>query len=275
MKTLMMHAAFSLLACMSLLAAPAQAQGFSALVSPPRVEMKIKPGQAARQVMEITQVGNTPGRFRIYTNDWQLDDKGGVKFFDDLQPGSCRPWVALERREINVSANNKVRFRFEVSPPAGAPVAECRFAIMVEGLDTSKINPGSLSFPVSGRIGVIVYAGMDGTQPELKIIGQAVQAAEPAALRLPVITVRNEGNAHGRLNGLLTGVDASGKTIDFSPNTLPILAGETRQVALLIQPDPNAPKDKPLPVIQYPLSVKGKLEWGGRSQAFDAIFSLP
>ncbi len=256
-----------------------QAQGFSALVSPPRIEMKIKPGQGARQIIEITQVGNTPGRFRIYTNDWQLDDKGGVKFFDELQAGSCRPWVALERREINVSANNKVRFRFEVSPPADAPVAECRFAIMVEGLDTSKINPGSLSFPVSGRIGVIVYAGMEGTQPELKIVGQSVQAFEPAGspnnTRLPVITVRNEGNAHGRLNGLLTGVDASGKTIDFSPNTLPILAGETRQVALLIQPDPNAPKDKPLPVIQYPLSVKGRLEWGGRSQVFDAIFSLP
>jgi hypothetical protein len=261
--------------CSALLGTAAQAQGFSALVSPPRVEMKIKPGQGARQVIEITQVGNTPGRFRIYTNDWQLDDQGGVKFFNELQAGSCRPWVALERREINVSANNKVRFRFEVSPPADAPVAECRFAIMVEGLDTSKINPGSLSFPVSGRIGVIVYAGMEGTKPELKIIGQSVQAGELGAVRLPVITVRNEGNAHGRLNGLLTGVDANGNKIDFSPNTLPILAGETRQVTLLINPDPNAPKDKPLPMIRYPLSVKGNLEWGERSQPFDALFNLP
>jgi hypothetical protein len=275
MKRFFAGVASLVMACSALLVSPAQAQGFSALVSPPRVEMKIKPGQGARQVIEITQVGNTPGRFRIYTNDWQLDDQGGVKFFNELQAGSCRPWVALERREINVSANNKVRFRFEVSPPADAPVAECRFAIMVEGLDTSKINPGSLSFPVSGRIGVIVYAGMEGTKPELKIIGQSVQAGEQGAARLPVITVRNEGNAHGRLNGLLTGVDASGNTIDFSPNTLPILAGETRQVTLLINPDPNAPKDKPLPVIRYPLSIKGNLEWGERSQPFEALFNLP
>jgi hypothetical protein len=245
------------------------AQGFSAMVSPPRVELSIKPGQASRQVLEITQVSAQPGRFRIYTNDWRMTEQGGAEFFNELQPGSCRPWVALERREITVPGSGKMRFRFEVAPPANAPAAECRFAIMIEGLDTSTIAPGSLSFPISGRIAVIVYAGMDGTKPELKILSQSVKD------KVPTLTVRNEGNAHGRFAGLLSGVDAAGKRIDFSPNTLPILAGDTRDVPLLISPDPNAPQGAPLPVIQFPITIKGKLEWGGKSDAFDATFSLP
>ena len=55
----------------------AQAQGFSALISPPRVETAVKPGQTTRQVVEITQVGPVAGRFRIYTNDWSISP-GGV-----------------------------------------------------------------------------------------------------------------------------------------------------------------------------------------------------
>ena len=259
--------------CALLCAGAVHAQGFSALVTPPRIEMAIKPGQDARQVIEITQVSDQPGRFRIYTNDWQLNEQGGVQFFDELQPGSCRPWVALERRELTVGANAKVRFRIQVSPPLDAPVKECRFAVMIEGLDTSRVNSGALNFPVSGRIGVIVYAGMDGTKASLSIVGQSVVPTLEAKDRLPLLSVKNEGTAHGRLAGLLSGIDASGKRIDFSPNTLPILPGETRPVSLQINPDPNAPKDAPMPIITYPITIKGNLEWGGRLQAFEATFS--
>jgi hypothetical protein len=262
-------------ACAALSATVGWAQGFSALVTPPRIELSIKPGQDARQVIEITQVGDTPGRFRIYTNDWQLNTEGAVQFFDELQPGSCRPWVALERRELTIAANNKVRFRIQVSPPADAPVTECRFAVMIEGLDTSRVSPGSVSFPVSGRIGVIVYAGMDGTKAQLSIVNQSVMPGKDGKEGVPTLNVRNEGNAHGRLAGLLTGVDAKGQRLDFSPNTLPILPGQTRPISLLVNPDPNALKEAPLPRISFPITIKGNLEWGGRNQAFEATFNQP
>ncbi len=252
----------------------ASAQGFSALVTPPRIELTIKPGQDVRQVIEITQVSNQPGRFRIYTNDWQLNAQGAVQFFDELQPNSCRPWVAIERRELTIAGNAKVRFRIQVSPPADAPAKECRFAVMIEGLDTSRVSPGSMSFPVSGRIAVIVYAGMDGTKAKLNVVGQSVTAGLEAKDRIPMLSVKNDGDAHGRLAGLLTGTDARGQRLDFSPNTLPILPGEIRNVMLLISPDPNAPIDAPLPLIAYPITIKGNLEWGGKTQAFEATFDL-
>jgi hypothetical protein len=245
--------------------AGALAQGFSALISPPRVETFVKPGQTTRHVLEVTQVGPLPGRFRVYTNDWRLNESGGVDFFDRLQPGSCRPWVALERRELTVQGNGKARFRIEITPPADAAATQCRFAVMVEGLDTSRVSPGNLSFPVSGRIGVIVYASLSGTQSALQIIGQGISTD---GNKLPTLQIRNTGDAHGRTEGLLTGTDAKGIALEFSPITLPILPGETRAITL----NPNLEGGAAIKVINYPVTIKGALELGGQRVPFEHTF---
>jgi hypothetical protein len=242
--------------------------GFSSLISPPRVETAVRPGQTTRQVLEVSQVGPVPGRLKVYTNDWALNASGGVDFHDELRPGSCRPWVALERREVAVPGNGKVRFRFEITPPADAPVAECRFAIMFEGLEASAANSGSMSFPVSGRIGVIVYAAMSGAKPELKVLQTMVSRdKEP----LPVLRIENTGNAHGRLGGLLIGTDAKGAKLEFTPTSLPILPGETRDISLSV----NVEGSTKVQAIRYPVTVKGGLEWGGQRQAFEQTFTVP
>ena len=251
---------------LGLLGAQAQAQGFSALVTPPRVETAIKPGQTTRQVLEITQVGPMPGRFRVYSNDWSINATGGVDFFDEIQSGSCRPWVALERREMTVAGNAKLRFRFEITPPADAPITECRFAIMFEGLDAATASSGGVSFPVSGRIGVIVYAGMVGTQAVLEITGRRLSAD---AAKLPTLEVRNSGTAHGRLAGLLTGTDDKGIKLEFTPLTLPVLPGETRAIALTANLEGGAPVTQ----VNYPVTVKGALEMAGKRVPFEHTFT--
>ncbi len=243
----------------------AQAQGFSALVSPPRVETNVKPGQTTRQVLEISQVGPLPGKFRIYTNDWKLNANGSVDFFEDLQPQSCRPWVSLEKRELTVAGNAKVRFRYEITPPADADITECRFAIMLEGLDVSKVTPGSLSFPVSGRIGVIVYAAMPNVLPKMQIVGQVVSSA---GSKLPVLQIRNTGTAHGRVQGLLSGTDSKGTKLEFTPNTLPVLPGETRSISLSANIEGGADVTQ----IAYPITIKGTLELGSVRQSYEYTF---
>ncbi len=258
-----------LMAILSLLGLPgivfAQG-GFSALVSPPRVETGVKPGQTTRQVLEVSQVGPMMGRFRVYTSDWTLNAGGGVDFSDELQAGSCRPWVALEKRELTVPGNGKSRFRFEISPPADAPTSECRFAIMFEGLDSSNASSGGISFPVSGRIGVIVYASMAGSKPDLKVLQQFV-STDPA--KLPTLQVQNTGSAHGRLVGLLTGSDAKGVKLEFTPSSLPILPGETRAIVL----NANMEGAGLVKEINYPVTVKGALEWGGQRVPFEHTFN--
>jgi len=244
----------------------AGAQGFSAYVSPPRFEVKAAAGQTSRHVVEIHQASQAPGRFRIYTNDWDFQNDDSLQFSEALAPDSCRPWVALERRELTVPANARYRFRFEIAPPADTPPRECRFAIMVEGLDVATVDQGSFRFPVAGRLGVIVYVAVAGAEAKLAVGNPRVAVRDGE--RLPVVDVTNSGNAHGRLEGFLSGTDAAGKEFELIPEDSPVLPGRTRAVTLR----QFAERGEKPPAIQYPLTVKGTLEWGKRRESLDLRF---
>ncbi|MEP7156258.1 MAG: hypothetical protein ABI905_10835 [Betaproteobacteria bacterium] len=244
------------------------AQGFSAVISPPRFELTVQAGKTSRQIIEITHVASSKGSYRVYTNDWSLGADGNAIFTDELAPNSCRPWVALEKKELALAPNGKIRFRFEIAPPVDAPSTECRFAIMIEGLEQVIKTEGALSFPVSGRIGVVVYATVGDARAKLDITPAGVAMHESA--QVPQLQVRNTGNAHGRLGGFLIGVDAKGKKIDFVPEALPILPGQTRMIPLV----PNVPGTDSV-VLNYPLTIKGSLEWSDQKTPLDVKFDAP
>jgi P pilus assembly chaperone PapD len=251
----------------AILSSGVAAQGFAAVVSPPRFELSAKPGERLREVVEITNASAMPANYKMRTADWTLGSDASVSFSDALAPGSCRPWVAIERRDIAVPGGGRYRYRFEVEPPSDAPPGECRFALMIEGEEQLVRAPSGLSVPVSGRIGVIVYVRVGSAAPDLEIVGSSVEEVD--AKRLPVLRVRNTGNAHGRLGGFLSGVDAKGRSLEFTPSTLPILPGETRAISLAATDGTTEVAD-----IAYPVRVKGTLEWGdGKRVELDQQFA--
>ena len=153
-----------------------------------------------------------------------------------------------------------------MQPPAGTPPGECRFALLIEGDEESVPTPSGLKVPVSGRIGVIVYVAVGAAAPDLQIVGTSV--GEVSGHRMPILSIHNSGNAHGRITGFLSGVDAKGQSLDFSPSTLPILPGETRAIALVAGTAPDVISE-----VAYPVRVRGTLEWGaGKRMEFDQQF---
>jgi uncharacterized protein RhaS with RHS repeats len=138
---------------------------------------------------------------------------------------------------------------------------------MIEGDEQSVRTSSGLNVPVSGRIGVIVYVTIGQAAPDLQLAGASV--AQVDGKRVPVLSVHNTGNAHGRLGGFLSGVDAKGRTLEFTPSTLPILPKETRSIALGATDGANEIAD-----IAYPVRIKGVLEWGdGKRIEFDQLFA--
>ena len=123
-------------------AVPASAQ-FAAFVLPARFELKAKPGEKIAEVLEIGNDESIPQEYRIRTADWSLRPDGAVDFRPDtLAPGSCRPWVAIERQTLKLSAKAKRRYRFEVQVPADAPDGLCRFALLIESAeDAGSVAP--------------------------------------------------------------------------------------------------------------------------------------
>jgi hypothetical protein len=241
---------------------------FAAAVTPPRFEISVEPGQVTRQVMEITHAIAGTGSYRVYTTDWNMDPSGALTFYDTVQPGSCRPWVSIERREVAVAQGTRVRYRFEVAPPAGVSPQECRFALMIESKPQEVMTSEASSFPMNGRIGVIVYVSVGGAKAVL----------EPGALtigrldgqQVPMLSVHNSGNATGRLSGILEGTDAGGAPIEFTPESLPILPGQTRLIGLqryavnarpaVASVSANASPAPAAPA--WPRQLRGVLEYG-------------
>lgn len=233
------------------------AQGFSALVTPPRFEDRVLPGTTYRNVIEITNVSDARARYALRTADWTLDPSGAASFSYELAQDSCRPWVGIEAPELVVEANMKRRYRFEVEVPADAPRRECRFAIMIEGEPTTLEGP--VAMPVAGRIAVIVYVAIGDASPRLEVTGG--HAGTVDGRRVPVLQVRNHGDAHGRLDGFVEGRDASGRRYAFTASTQPILPGETRAIVLMPQSDRP---DAPAPELAFPVVLAGRLDAGGQ-----------
>jgi len=259
------------LCCLAMiLAAPVAAAGeFALAVSPPRFEIELKPGERSRQVIEITNASATATSFGIKTADWLLAADNSVTFSDELQPGSCRPWVAIERRELIMAGGRPYRFRFEVEVPPDAKAGECRFAILLEGQEQLTRMESGPPIPFAARLGIVVYVAVAGAAPELSIAGAGVQPLNGQPT--PLLQVRNSGTAHGRVAGFLTGTDASNTALEFSPANTPILPGETRAIFLnATRPgDPDSAAK-----IRFPVTVRGKLEWGkGKTQSIEQHFA--
>ena len=240
-------------------------QGFAALVSPPRFELSAQPGKTVRTVIEVSNRSTAPARYLIHTADWTFSPDFSVTFQDDLQPGSCRPWVAIERPEVVVPGGGTLRYRIEVAVPADAPAGECRFAVMIEGAEPSIARSKGLDMPVTGRIGVIVYLTIGDGAPDLEVFGPKIATLN--GQQIPTLIVHNSGNAHGRMTGFLTGKDAKGVTYDFTPSDFPILPHEQRDVFLT----PSTATDDH-PALTFPVTVKGTLEWGKQRTELDQTF---
>jgi hypothetical protein len=199
------------------------------------------------------------------TADWTLDANAVVKLTDALAKDSCRPWVAIERREISVPGGGRYRYRFEITPPPDA-TGECRFAVVLEGSGETVQAGQNVSIPINGQIAVIVYVTLGDAAPQLEVVRTAV--AEREGRQVPLLYVRNTGNAHGRLEGFLEGTDASGRRHDFTPAGLPILPGETREIMLNVAVDGNSG-----PAVAFPIAIRGTLDWSGKSTPFEGRFA--
>ena len=250
----------------ALLVSPfAQGQGFAALVSPPRFELAGKPGKTLRSIIQVNNRSTMPGRYLFRTADWSFSPDFNVSFQDELQPGSCRPWVAIERPEVVVPGGGTLRYRFEVSVPADAPPGECRFAVMIEGAEPSVTVNNGVRVPITGRIGVIVYVTVGDGSAALEVLGPKVATLN--GRQLPALRVHNAGTAHGRVQGYLTGTDAKGVSYEFMPSDFPILPHEERDVFLT----PSTASDEH-PTLTFPVTVKGTLEWPGHKAEFNQKF---
>ena len=258
----------ALLAC-----SPASAV-FDASVSPPRFELSAKPGEIVRQVVKINNGSVQPARYGVKTADWELEAKGGVRYYEGVpRADSCRPWVRLERHLISVGPKDNRNYRFEVHVPADAKPGECRFALLLSSEAALVAPPGgdrSIQIPVVGRIGVIVYVTVGGAKPELKLVG--IETRKVDGRTMPVASFRNSGNAHGRVFGNLEAKDSKGRRVELVAEQAVLLPDASREIRLSPIDWSSGEAREPTFDLVPPMHVRGKLQFlGGGEVSIDQV----
>lgn len=244
----------------------AAAAPFELAVTPSRFVLTGKPAARLGQSLDMHNLASSATEVAMRTIDWSYSEDGRITYHDELLPGSCRPWVLLERRSVSLPARGKKSFRFQIEPPADVPRGECRFMVAIEGTEPAQqsiIRSGgaSLSLPVTGRIAVAVYVMLGGAEPKLEI--RQIAMSDPdqgSGQRRAIVTVTNTGDAHGRLEGSLDARDSHGRIFELVPEGTPILPGQTRTLALMPR-SPDGEAAAPAIHPAYPVKASGTLDW--------------
>lgn len=262
-----------LLLLVGLLAAGSTMAGpFEVAVSPSRFEIAANSGKRIGQSIEIQNVGSAATEVALRTLDWSYSADGNVTYYDELRPGSCRPWVTLERSSLKIGAKGKKSFRFQVDVPPNAPRSECRFMLAVEGVEPAhrtimQSGGASLSLPVSGRIAIAVYLSVNNAEPKLEM--KQVAMKNIGGKRTPVVTISNAGDAHGRLDGSLDAVDSRGQPLELVPESTPIMPGQTRELPLIARAVGGGQQ---VPNVAFPVKSTGTIDWEKGSFKVNAEF---
>ena len=253
-----------------ILAAPVSAATFSARISPPNFELKAKPGDVLRRTISIGNADTEAAVYQIRTADWTLNEQGGVVIIPADQPlpsSSCRSWTRIERRTLSMPPGVSRNYRFEVHVPKDAADGQCRFAIVIspapETVDTMAF--GNFQFPISGSIAVIVYVTVGEAKPRLEFKG--VHKKQDGENQRPILRFTNSGNAHARPFGSIMATDAGGKRAELIIVPFPILPQRTWDIELMA--DPELSGIKTINELQFPLRLRGMIEWDGGTYQVD------
>lgn len=244
---------------------------FDLAVSPSRHMIGAAAGDSIARFVNLNNVGASQSDFVVRTLDWDMSPSGTAIYQDTLRVGSCRPWVAIERRQVSVDAGQTRVYRFQIDIPKGTPRGECRFMITFEGAapaaqTVTKSAAGELRAPVMARIAIPVYIAIGGAAPKLEMVGTATATIN--GTRTPVVRVANRGDAHGRLEGGVDGVDGDGQDVVLVPEESPILPGQTREIPLTLR----SARGQRAPAVKLPIKASGSLDWDGGTLKLDARF---
>ena len=263
------------LALLSILAATpgVSSAAFDASLSPPRFELKPKPGDVTRETVTITNGSRAPARFTVKTADWHIDEHGRLAFDEGAPlPGSCRPWARIERLEISVPSNGSRTYRFEIHVPKDAKTGSCHLALIFAA-DAGQVAPSGtaqVQIPIVGRVAAIVYVTIGDAKPDLRLASLAVRKIDDK--HIPVVDFYNQGNAHGRVFGALEAKDAAGHIVTLMVQQSAILP-KGHRVLRLTPVDYSTGEPKPPTFdLQPPLHVRGKLQFlGGGEVSIDQV----
>ncbi len=142
-------------------------------VSPGRFEVEVPAGQAAQNVLKVTNEGDKPLEIRAYSMDRRVQSGGQIEFLPAGNPAdSPAAWLSVEpdRFSLAPGQEQEVRWKLAVPPEAipGDHVAVLFFQTAPEA------RPGTVS--IGSRVGALV---------SVRVAGEAVVSGRLVSFQIP------------------------------------------------------------------------------------------
>jgi len=205
------------------------AAAFGVGVQPSTVEMTIKPGDRQRQVVTIGNVHKTKTiSMTMALADWSLDDNG--KLILDA-PGettrSAADWVRFSPASVTLKPETSQDVTVEISAPYKIESkGDHRFALLATTL-LPELNERGETSGVWNRyqLASLFYLTLTPSESLPSVISVAMSAEDNSVVTMKI---KNEGDAHARLQGTAYIKGTDGEVVAETPLNAVVLDGGTR-----------------------------------------------
>jgi len=211
----------------SLLAAPI-ANAFGVGVQPSTVEMTIKPGDQQKQIVTIGNVHTSKTiSLTLGLADWSLDKSGKLVLDAPGEtPRSASEWVRFSPASVTLKPETSQDITVEISAPFKIKEkGDHRFALlattMLPELDARGENSGVWN---RYQLASLFYLTLTPSESLPEVTSVAVNNTDSSMLTLEI---KNDGDAHARLQGAAYVKDQSGEIVAETPlNAVVLNEGE-------------------------------------------------
>ncbi len=211
------------------LVAPPLASAFGVGIQPSTVEMTIKPGERQRQVVTIGNV-HTERTISLTLGlaDWSLDEEGRLVLD---APGdterSAAEWVRFSPASVTLKPETRQDVVVEITTPFDVETTgDHRFALLATTLLPELDERGEVSGVWNRyQLTSLFYLTL-GKSESLPVVKQVAMDSENPTLI--TMRIKNEGDAHARLQGEAQVLSASGEIVAEAPLNAVVLDNATR-----------------------------------------------
>jgi hypothetical protein len=183
-------------------------------LAPMRVEIKMSAGGQYTDSLRLSNDSDEPSRVRAEMLDWYLDDTMTPQFSEHYaqEKGySCRDWLQINPREMDLVAKGAFRVRYTLRVPAETPAGEyhCGAGFVTMPPVNPEVPPMGMHIAVRAVAAIYVIVGNPTSEPAMKDLSlrNTEDGWEAVAL------FENQGLRHYRIQGFVEVQDANGKLV--------------------------------------------------------------
>jgi len=201
---------------------------FGVGVQPSTVEMTVKPGDRKTQIVTIGNVHTSKTiSMTMGLADWSLDKNGKLALSPPGEsPRSAADWVRFSPAKVTLKPGTSRDVKVEISTPYKIEhKGDHRFALLASTLLPELDERGEASGVWNRyQLASLFYLTFTPSESLPEVTSVAVNDADPS---LVTLQIRNEGDAHARLQGTAFVKDAGGEVVIETPlNAVVLNEGE-------------------------------------------------